>query len=336
MKQRITAILTAALLLLHPLPVRASAALSYSKTRYGGVDVIIAEGRFTGFLLVTDETVSQETLAAVKGVSSVLPLTGENYARYEFTAQTLEGFSRYGSRAAIWLVMLKPAYMEILMEYCQDYTMLIDGALDALYLDYTDYSTGYWNGGLNTSYYGISADAELLQQQLDVETRAAAFYAEWREELDAWEALVSAEDMTMLEYSKARQEAGILSDYEMVLAGEAYADEMRTVYASAESVRCRLDFTLDEVVRRFDGVSVWAHIGNCNMDDKVDAQDAATVLLFSAAQGAGREFRFTEDQLDAADVSRDGIINAADASTILRYAAGAGAESDAAIFQYLK
>ncbi|MBQ2263917.1 MAG: glycoside hydrolase family 3, partial [Oscillospiraceae bacterium] len=52
--------------------------------------------------------------------------------------------------------------------------------------------------------------------------------------------------------------------------------------------------------------------------------------------GAGSGFLFTSEQLDAADVNRNGVINASDASIILRYAAGTGAEAVEAIFQYWK
>jgi hypothetical protein len=336
MKQHITAVITAAILLLDPLPAEAYGTFSYTETRYGELEITIDRGRFGGFLLVTDGSAEQETLAAVKGVSSVIPLTGDNYSSYEYTRNTVNGFSRYGDRAVLWLVFLKPAYTEILMEYAQDYTILIDGALDALCLDYTDYSTGYWNGGLHTSYFGMKADEERLMQQLEVEERAAACYAAWREELEAWEAAVSAEEMARPQYLKARKEAGILSEYEMTQVGESYAEEMEELYSDADSVRCTLDFTFDETKRRFDGVSVWGYIGDCNLDDKVDAQDAAALLSFAAADGAGSGFLFTSEQLDAADVNRNGVINASDASIILRYAAGTGAESVEAIFQYWK
>lgn len=336
MKQRIPALFTAIMLLLNPQTVRAVRADSYHETKDGGVEVILTEDRFDGFLLVTDGTVAQETLKAVKGVSSVAPLTGSLFSDNEWSARTVDAFGRYGERAILWLVTLKPAYMEILMEYCQDYTLLIDGALDALWLDYTDYGYGCWNGGLTTSFRGSSADSEQFAQQLEVETRAAAFYEEWRSALEAWEASVSAENLTAAEYHAARQEAGILSEYEMALAGEQFAAEILEIYGNAAGVRCELDFTLEEDHRYYDGASVWAHIGDCNMDDAVNAQDAAVVLTFAAAQGAGNSFRFTEEQLDAADVSRDGIINAADASAILIYAANSGAESEAsAIFHYV-
>jgi hypothetical protein len=66
--------------------------------------------------------------------------------------------------------------------------------------------------------------------------------------------------------------------------------------------------------------------GDVNYDDKVDAADAAEILVYAAMAGAGSQ-EATEDELwlAIADYNFDGSVDAADAAEILVYAAMAGA-----------
>ncbi len=325
MKHRIPAILTAAILLLTPIRARAVGVLSYSEAPNGTVRVLLSEGLYEGFMLVTDETVTLEQIAAVKGVADVVPLNEMDDMDHEWTTDIIDVFSAYGNDTVIWQVQLKPAYMEIYREYCQDFTILIDGAYDAVWLHYTDYGFARWNGSLQVSYRsGERPDADRLFRQMEVEDRAEEFWVDWRMMLEDWEHTVSARQMTNAEYWAARQEAGIETDYEIICIAEQFADEIREIYGNAYGAQCRVDFTLKETHRAYDGGSVWADIGDCNMDHAVDAQDAAMVLQLAAAMGAGETPRLTDEQRDRADVNRDDVMNATDASSILRYAAARG------------
>ncbi len=65
-------------------------------------------------------------------------------------------------------------------------------------------------------------------------------------------------------------------------------------------------------------------IGDVNEDTKVDASDAASLLIAAAKIGSGGESGLTETQEASADVNADTAIDATDASSILRYAAATG------------
>ncbi len=323
MKQRIPALVTALTLLL-PLPLSVRAA-DYTETDSGGVSFQLREGRFQGFILITDESVTQEAIEEVKGVYEAAPLDGDLYRQHEFSEEIAACYSGYGVHVRLWLVTIKPAYMEILLEYGQDFSVHIDGALDAVWMDYADYGYGYWNGSFSTAFpAGISPDAQQLSQQLAVEARAAAFQEEWHSAVTAWEESLGEKRMSPAAYKAARQAAGLLTDHEAALAGETYAAEILALYNESEDVQCRLDFTIDSTKRKCDGASVWKGIGDWNLDRRVDAQDAAEVLKYAAEQGVGQEKPYLEQQINAGDTNRDNILNASDASMILLYAARAG------------
>ena len=74
-------------------------------------------------------------------------------------------------------------------------------------------------------------------------------------------------------------------------------------------------------------------LGDANLDGDITAEDAAQILIYAAAKGAGEETVLYSDDaaLDAkakrqADTNGDGIINAEDAANVLLYAALSGAE----------
>lgn len=58
---------------------------------------------------------------------------------------------------------------------------------------------------------------------------------------------------------------------------------------------------------------------------KIDASDAAVVLVAAAKLGAGEDSGLTPAQMIAADVNKDGKYDAADAAIILSYCAAIGA-----------
>ncbi len=66
-------------------------------------------------------------------------------------------------------------------------------------------------------------------------------------------------------------------------------------------------------------------LGDLNSDTKVNASDAAMVLIAAANIGAGADSGLTPEQTTAADVNDDTYVNASDAAIILQYAAEYGA-----------
>ncbi len=65
-------------------------------------------------------------------------------------------------------------------------------------------------------------------------------------------------------------------------------------------------------------------LGDVNEDGKIDAADAAMVLVAAAKIGSGDDSGLTDTQSVASDVNLDGNIDAMDAAAILRYAAAVG------------
>lgn len=78
-------------------------------------------------------------------------------------------------------------------------------------------------------------------------------------------------------------------------------------------------------------------LGNATLDRVVNAEDAANVLIYAAARGAGEDTAlYSNDDYfgeanakSLADTNGDGVINAEDAANILIYSAIAGAQGSA-------
>ncbi len=77
-------------------------------------------------------------------------------------------------------------------------------------------------------------------------------------------------------------------------------------------------------------------LGDVNLDGKVDASDAADLLIALANVGAGAESGLTDAQTAAADADGNGALNAGDAATILQYAAFIGAGGTGTLTDFLK
>ncbi len=76
-------------------------------------------------------------------------------------------------------------------------------------------------------------------------------------------------------------------------------------------------------------------LGDLNTDAKVDAVDAAMLLVASAAKGAGAPTELSNVQEASADVDGSGDYDAGDASLILQYATYVGSGGDASFKDYL-
>lgn len=75
--------------------------------------------------------------------------------------------------------------------------------------------------------------------------------------------------------------------------------------------------------------------GDANVDGKVDATDAAAVLIAAAATGSGGETTLTPEGVVLADANADGEVNAADAANILSYAAAVGSGFEGTMEDFL-
>ncbi len=81
--------------------------------------------------------------------------------------------------------------------------------------------------------------------------------------------------------------------------------------------------------------STAANLGDLNGDFRVDALDAAMLLVDAAAVGAGMPSSLTAEQLLSSDVNSDSQVNAIDAAFILQYAAYAGSGGGGTLEEYL-
>ncbi len=77
-------------------------------------------------------------------------------------------------------------------------------------------------------------------------------------------------------------------------------------------------------------------LGDVNLDAKVDASDAADLLIALAEIGAGGENPLSDAQKAAADADGNGELNAGDAATILQYAAFIGAGGTGTLPDFLR
>ncbi len=75
--------------------------------------------------------------------------------------------------------------------------------------------------------------------------------------------------------------------------------------------------------------------GDVNADKRIDAADAAAILVAAAAMGAGEASGLTATQETLADVNQDGVCDATDAAYILQYAAYAGAGGGRTLEEFL-
>ncbi len=316
------AVLTAAVCLTVPFTVSALRAKDYQELPNGGVKLLITEGTYHGFLIVTDGSVSEAEMKEFKGVSNIVPVQGDRVT--EYTPQLSEAVSRWGEGAEAYIVCIKPAYVEILTEYARMFSMEFDGVLDAAWLDFKEIGYGRWNGYFFVSYNRTdTVTTTQLEKEAEIMQRAIAFCTDWQVDVTAWEATVDVDSMTDEAYKAARQAAGIPSDYEILQSADVFAEEIEAAYGEGV-VEVEPMFQTDSDVLLFDGTSVWNGIGDCNGDGCVNAADAAAVLEHAAASGAGDEGTLDAAQQDMGNVDRDEVLNAADAGYILYYAAESG------------
>jgi len=121
-----------------------------------------------------------------------------------------------------------------------------------------------------------------------------------------------------LTYSSGNPEIAVVSSSGMVTAlkkGEAVISVINQEY----------DVTQITLTVTSDTSESQAELGDLTQDEKVDASDAAMILVAAANQGSGQDSGLTEIQKTAADVNHDGKIDASDAAYILQYAAAKGA-----------
>ena len=121
-----------------------------------------------------------------------------------------------------------------------------------------------------------------------------------------------------LTYSSSNPEIAVVSSSGMVTAlkkGEAVISVINQEY----------DVTQITLTVTSDTSESQAELGDLTQDEKVDASDAAMILVAAANQGSGQDSGLTEIQKTAADVNHDGKIDASDAAYILQYAAAKGA-----------
>ncbi len=101
-------------------------------------------------------------------------------------------------------------------------------------------------------------------------------------------------------------------------------------------VNCYMDSTA-ETYALSTGVQV-AYItvfGDLNEDTKVNAMDAAAILVAAAKIGSNLDSGLTDAQIASADINGDGIMDTLDASLLLQYAAYVGSVGELPLMDYL-
>ena len=121
-----------------------------------------------------------------------------------------------------------------------------------------------------------------------------------------------------LTYSSSNPEIAVVSSSGMVTA-------LKTGETVILVINQEYDVTQITLTVISDTSESKAELGDLTQDEKVDASDAAMILVAAAKQGSGQDSGLTEAQKTAADVNQDGKIDASDAAYILQYAAAKGA-----------
>ncbi len=286
--------------LTHPLPADAVEYISYTPQADGRIWMLVQQYAYGGFLAVTEPSVTVEILAETKGVSSVVPFPQGDDSMFtvSWSPQVQACVDRCGEDTALYLVLLKPAYTEIMQEYCLDFTLWADGVYDTIPLDCSTSAWAKWNGTFQVT---LSDGADTPSGEFGIVTlfdRGEALYAQ---------CLAADPPMT---------------DYEILLEAEALAAEFNA--ANEGRMTAAPDFDLEDWHRYYSGRSAWDGIGDCTGDGFVNAVDASAALEHAAAAGADGKGTLSAQQQDCGDVNRDGVLDAADASAILVYAAAAG------------
>jgi len=83
-------------------------------------------------------------------------------------------------------------------------------------------------------------------------------------------------------------------------------------------------------------VTTYPTWGNIDGDEKIDATDAAAILIAAAAVGSGNPSGLISVQEDYADVDGSGDFDATDAALVLRYAAYTGSGGTMTLPEYLE
>ncbi len=118
--------------------------------------------------------------------------------------------------------------------------------------------------------------------------------------------------------------SGTVSGYEGSTA-QAYAEKYGYTFQSLSAAPVSEPPALED-----------AAVGDVSGDAKVDASDAADLLIVLAEIGAGGENPLSDAQKAAADADGNGELNAGDAATILQYAAFIGAGGTGTLPDFLK
>ena len=110
--------------------------------------------------------------------------------------------------------------------------------------------------------------------------------------------------------------------YQMLNEGNIQALREQEIAAATEPVPTETQPVVEEPTQN-------QTEGDVNGNGAVNAEDAAEILIFAAARGAGESYESETFHPEFADVDGNGIIDAADATNVLIYAATVGSEGSA-------
>ncbi len=137
----------------------------------------------------------------------------------------------------------------------------------------------------------------------------------------------------------AKEVSGEYRSYSLYEAALEYGNALAEKYSDIlMSVKPSIVIALSPSGTEYEFLSVWDTAGDLDTDGKIDASDAAELLVLSAMRGAtvnGGADPFTAEQKSAADLNGDTFCDANDAAYILQFAAEAGAGSELSIGEFM-
>lgn len=178
------------------------------------------------------------------------------------------------------------------------YIQLNDHILDVVKVCYEADALIDWDGDFTASLIGID------ESPLDISTFDG--YQEAISELETMKTTLTGYDLLVT----AKEKASLLT--------ELNADQCYLVQAT-------IHITPDMESANYEVKSAINCTGDVNADDKVDASDAAMILVDSAQYGSSGKHSLAGISLAAGDVNNDGEINAMDAAWVLQRSAENGA-----------
>lgn len=235
-------------------------------------------------------------------------------------------------RCQIWKVDSTDEPHTILAQLARNFMLTHDSVRDIFIYKNMGSGTGEWNGTLtphilnaSDKFEDVGSFIDEFNQKWDESSlikEAQHQYASWKEQIDEWKRKVNTSELTKEEVYLSRKENGVPTDYEMMRYAYDISEKILEQFEEIDYVEAEYEYTADGKNFYYSITSAWADIGDVNSDKEINSTDAALLLQYSSAIGAGVDS--SDSDTSDMDVNADGIVNAQDASIILQYSAARG------------